>query len=256
MASLRLLLNYSSHPLTRVISPSPIAVRNALLTMANSTIPRRSDLESKALALIAYLAHRMEALTEDVGLPMLCDDERLHSHNDVFFNDLGSRATLVTLPDHAWRTHSYITEHHARAFGLRLLSSLHIREDVDDEDMGEALTNRIAGALRQYTRDQIFTEFLANAIDAGSNTMDIMLDEKTSPKVALLSPSMAQFQHLPALVFHNASIFSEKDFRGIKRIGMGSKRSLEGKIGRFGLGTLSAYHFSEVSVIVWETEAC
>jgi hypothetical protein len=114
--------------------------------------------------------------------------------------------------------------------------------------MHEDLTTRISGALRQYKKEQIFLEFLANAIDAGATSMSIIIDEKLPPK----SPSKlflpkSQFHSCPALMFHNDSVFQDSDFQGIRRVGVGSKRGGNEKIGRFGLGALSAYHFSEVN---------
>lgn len=229
-------------------SPSPSAVQEALLSMPNHVGNR--SLLSQALSLLSYLAHQVDSLSKEERAAVLIvgDDDGLHSIDTVFYNDLGSRAALVALPNEVRLAHRCITEEYARAFSLAPLSSLHITDEAeDDDDMGETLTARIGGALRQYRPKQMFTEFLANAVDAGSRTMSILLDQTTFPTESILSRSMAQFQTSPALVFHNDAVFTDADFQGIKRVGTGSKRSRPGKIGRFGLGALSAYHVTEVS---------
>lgn len=229
-------------------SPSLPAVQDALLSMPKHVGTRA--LLSQALSLLSYLAPQVDSLSKEerVAVFIIGDDDGLHPIDQVFYNDLGSRAALVALPDEVRLAHRLVTEELARAFSLTPLSSLHITDEAeDDDDMGEALTSRIGGALRQYRPEQMFTEFLANAVDAGSRAMSILLDQMTFPTESILSRSMAQFQTSPALVFHNDAVFTDDDFQGIKRVGTGSKRSRPGRIGRFGLGALSAYHVTEVS---------
>ncbi|KAI0313563.1 hypothetical protein OF83DRAFT_1175566 [Amylostereum chailletii] len=195
-----------------------------------------------------------EALTADNIDNILIpgDDGRLHPRECVYYNDLGTKAYLVPVPLHCSRAHLHISAGLAAALKLKDLSSLELQDEDEDEDMGESLPTRIGGALRQYGVGQILAEFVANAVDAGAKAVHMVVDEKdfSNRKVNLLTKEMAQFQSSPALVIYNDAVFTDDDFRGIRRVGEGSKRSKSGKIGRFGLGALAAYHLSEVVWIV------
>jgi sacsin len=58
---------------------------------------------------------------------------------------------------------------------------------------------------------------------------------------------MRELQLCPALIIHNNSTFSDRDFKGILRVGTGGKRGRMDTIGQFGLGSLVMFHFTEVS---------
>ncbi|VDC01297.1 unnamed protein product [Peniophora sp. CBMAI 1063] len=184
-------------------------------------------------------------------LPIPTDGGELHACSEVYYNDLGSRAYLVQLPNAAHRAHACVTLDLAHSLAMKDLSSLGM-EDDDEEDMGEALSTRIANVLRQYNQDQMPTEFLANAVDAGASAVSFMIDEVDFSDAAdrLIVPSLAQLQAPGALVIHNDACFSDNDWKGIRRVGQGSKRNQPGNIGRFGLGALAAYHFSEATMII------
>lgn len=177
----------------------------------------------------------------------------LHICSQTFYNDLGSRAYLVQLPNEARRAHAGISLDLARKLALKDLSSLGIEEEDEEEDMGEALSTRISNVLRQYNQDQMPTEYLANAVDAGASSVSFLVDEVdfSGATERVIVPSLAQLQSSGALVIHNDACFSDADWKGIMRVGRGSKRNQPGNIGRFGLGALAAYHFSEVTSIFY-----
>jgi hypothetical protein len=185
-----------------------------------------------------------EELRQDGNTLILGADLNLHPHSNVFFNDIH-----VAYPPSVILAHSSISARLAKSLGLAMLSERPEFQGLneDDEDMHEDLSDRISGALRQYRREQIFLEFLANAVDAGASTMTVIVDETQGKENSGLFLPSSPFQKQPALIFHNDAQFQKEDFRGIRKVGVGSKRRGEGKIGRFGLGALSAYHFSEVS---------
>lgn len=168
----------------------------------------------------------------------------------VFYNDLGEKVHRIELPKDRSNCHSAISAHLATRLGIQTLASLNLKTielDDDDEDMHEDFTRRISNVLKQYSVEQMFNEFLANAADAGASEYNILIDaNQTAPCTNLLSPSMSEMQALPALVIHNNAIFQEKDWKGIRNIGVGGKEGRSDAIGRFGLGALSAFHFTEV----------
>ncbi|KIO21522.1 hypothetical protein M407DRAFT_10336 [Tulasnella calospora MUT 4182] len=61
---------------------------------------------------------------------------------------------------------------------------------------------------------------------------------------------LKSFQSGPALVVHNDGVFTDDDFKGLGNIGQGSKSGRVDSIGRFGLGALSFYHFSELPWVI------
>lgn len=173
----------------------------------------------------------------------------LRPKEDVFYNDLGPQSLRVELPAHIWPAHACVSEHIARTLGLAFLSDLRLQsvdDDEDDEDIGEKLTTRISNVLRQYSEERAVLEFLANGIDAGASDFQIVLDETDhSTKSLLVSPNMSQLQG-PALILYNNAVFTDADFKGIRRVGLGGKLDSPDSIGRFGLGALSMFHFTEV----------
>ena len=174
----------------------------------------------------------------------------LREPSALFYNDLGSRAHLLDLPTDRVHVHSVLSSSLRAKLQIPSLGSLHLQPmPFQGEDMREDLTTRISNVLRQYDIEQAFNELLANAADAGATKCNFLLDcdeARNAPSNLLLCESMAPFCRGPALVVHNNAEFTEDDIRGICRVGRGGKEEHESSIGRFGLGALSFYHFSEV----------
>ncbi|EJF60799.1 hypothetical protein DICSQDRAFT_181063 [Dichomitus squalens LYAD-421 SS1] len=179
---------------------------------------------------------------------------RLRTVQGLYYNDLGSRAIRYDIPNDRIQAHNNMP--HALCIALQIpsLGSLHLQPlDLGFEDMREDLTTRIGNVLRAYNIQQAFNEFLANASDAGARKFNIMLDCKEDRRAdpsEVLCENMAQFCRGPALVVHNDAEFTMDDIRGICRVGRGGKEGKEDTVGRFGLGSLSFYHFSEVAMIL------
>jgi hypothetical protein len=149
-------------------------------------------------------------------------------------------------------THTALSQSLASDLSLRFLSSLELGEaeeedeDDDDDDIREDLVTRIHGVLNDYDIKYALNEFLANAADAGASRFSVLLDERSHDSRTIISAQMAEFQKGPALVLFNNEVFGSKDFSGLRRIGEGGKTRSSDTIGRFGLGALSLYHFTEV----------
>jgi hypothetical protein len=187
----------------------------------------------------------------------LTDEERAgiivpDSHGELYpiarllYNDIGYRHLLVT-HDGFFLAHHKVDEKIADKLRMDRLGFKCLGLNDPHIDMGEQLTTRIRNVLAQYTEQQIFTEFLANAADAEATEFGILVDEYLAPNAKLLSSAMAPFQSCPSLVIYNNGTFTKKDFEGICRIGTGGKEGKTSTIGQFGLGVLSMFHFTEVS---------
>jgi hypothetical protein len=138
--------------------------------------------------------------------------------------------------------HHLISEKLAEKIGIKPT----LLDDAEGSiDLGGKPITIIRNTLRQYEPTQFFTEFIANASDAGAKRFSILIDDQEGPGEHLLSKGLAVFQ-TASLVVHNDGIFSPKDFRGILQTGIGGKRGRTSVIGHFGLGALSMFHFTEV----------
>ncbi|KAA1478287.1 hypothetical protein DENSPDRAFT_663492 [Dentipellis sp. KUC8613] len=174
----------------------------------------------------------------------------LRAIDSVYYNDVGHRAHLIDLPENHYLAHDCIDRNLANRLQLKPLglSGIPVPED---EDMGEDLTTRISGVLKQYAIEQSFGEFVSNAADAGASKFALLVDSKEHvfpESASFLLP--AEFQTGPALVLHNDAEFKEKDWKGILRVGRGGKEESTSTIGQFGLGSLASFHFTEVPMIV------
>lgn len=181
-------------------------------------------------------------------------DSTLRTLSNVYFNDMGDRSVYITLKDELFPVHSAISRLVSQGLGIPFLSSLQLDDDDnldiddDDMDMSESLVARIKTVLVEYDIQYSFNEFLANAADAGACQFGVVLDTSRHRSDHILCPEMEIFQHRPAMVLFNDATFSLDDFRGLRNVGEGGKQSINGTIGKFGLGALSYYQFTEVSI--------
>ncbi|KAG8910440.1 hypothetical protein FRC00_008171, partial [Tulasnella sp. 408] len=163
----------------------------------------------------------------------------------VLFNDMGELAP--TPQPGLFFAHSFLSPALAQTIGLRKISEEEFARDEDDMDsfhIGEDLTARIQGVLMEYAIDHSSNEWIANADDAKARSFTFLIDEAKFHGKHVIG-GLAEFQPEPALVIHNDGVFEEKDFQGLGNIGRGGKTGDTDSIGRFGLGALSFYHFTE-----------
>ncbi|KAG8972482.1 hypothetical protein FRC05_009835 [Tulasnella sp. 425] len=170
----------------------------------------------------------------------------------VLLNDMGD-APPTPQPG-LFFAHPSVSSALAYTLGIRKISEEEFARDEDDIDafhMAEDLTARIQGVLTEYAIDHSSNEWIANADDAKARSLTFLVDEaefKVDPKRVV--GGLTEFQSGPALVVHNDGVFTEKDFQGLGNIGRGGKAGDMDSIGRFGLGALSFYHFTELPLAV------
>jgi sacsin len=122
----------------------------------------------------------------------------------------------------------------------------------DDYCQEELITNRIANTLKEYSLSTSFNEFIANAEDCGSATqVTWCLDSEDSlfPTDSLFSKELSSWQ-TPSLYVYNDGVFSEHDFKAFINTGGGSKADDPTKIGKYGLGSLTMYHFTDIPSLI------
>ncbi|KAG0208799.1 hypothetical protein BGX28_000342 [Mortierella sp. GBA30] len=127
------------------------------------------------------------------------------------------------------------------------------RNTFEALDIGEPLTSRIAGILKDYPDStQIARELLQNSDDAGSTIQWYLLDHRnhcnhhlsTQTKLSLFHDDFEEYMG-PALLAGNDSVFEKKDYVSMKNLGASEKRTDESKIGQMGLGFNSIYHLTD-----------
>jgi hypothetical protein len=178
-----------------------------------------------------------------------CSDNQFYPQPNVYYNDLGDRIALVQRlndEDSLKLAHNKLTWELADKLRIPRLSLSDYKPlDEDEPEIGEPLTTRIRNVLLQYAPEQMFGEFVSNAVDAKASRIEIVLDEKSFPSEEIIA-GLEQFQSQHAIIIYNDATFKDKDFRGIRDVGTGGKRGNLCSIGQFGLGALSMYHFAEV----------
>lgn len=174
----------------------------------------------------------------------------LHSIDSTVFNDMGSDHLR---DDQVVIAHPDISSSFAKTLGLLRLSDKQFEAEDDllgDRQLGEDFCGRIQGVLKDYQVESASNEWVANADDAGATKVGFMVDEAQefgrSKASRFLTLEAADLCQSPALVIWNNGTFTEGDYEGLLSAGKGGRGGDYDAIGRFGLGALSFYHFTEV----------
>jgi len=189
-----------------------------------------------------------------VDLPITpTTDGILQPSSVTYFNDLGPHADEVDLPPSYSIAGDEVERRLALKLGLPFLSDFVGKpEDGGLLEMREDLTTRISSVLVKYTEKQALMEFLANAADAEATEFGVTLDIRKHPlqeNHKFVTRALQEPCGHPSLILYNDGVFTSSDWKGICSVGSGSKKESKNwklKIGRFGLGALSMFYFTEV----------
>lgn len=219
--------------------------------------PTQNTLVQTSILILNELCRSMqgkESEFQDTLIPT--EDCQLAPAPEVLFNDMGGDPTSP--PSGLRFAHPLVSVSLANTIGLRRLSEEDFAQGVDGIEsfhIGEDLTVRIRGVLQDYGIDHSSNEWVANADDAGARSVTFLVDEASFEGRRVIG-GLTSFQSGPALVVHNDGVFTDADFKGLGNIGQGGKSGMPNSIGRFGLGALSFYHFSEVIAAVQLLRVC
>ncbi|MCJ1388929.1 hypothetical protein MMC18_001780 [Xylographa bjoerkii] len=211
---------------------------------------------SRAALNVALEVTRLLSLDKTLtstNLKIPSDKSILIRVTEIAFNDLGP----CDLPDNISLTHPGISREITDRLHIEPLSERVLKGDLgipdfDEEefDQREEVTDGIRDTLERYPKESTFHEYLANADDCGSaSEVNWLLDETAYPARNLITRELARHQG-PSLLVHNDGVFREKDFEGLKHVGRGSKRDDATTIGKFGRGSQTMYHWTDVPMIL------
>ena len=154
--------------------------------------------------------------------------------------------------------HKAISPETAALLGVPPISTrVTCAEAVGIEQTGphEPITTRLKNILNEYKEGVgVFKELVQNADDAGATEVQFVLDWRNHPNQRLLSPGMVECQG-PALLSYNNATFTDDDLKNISRLAGATKKEDLEKIGRFGLGFSSVYHFTDVPSFITRSYA-
>ncbi|XP_063955000.1 sacsin-like [Lytechinus pictus] len=165
----------------------------------------------------------------------------------------------ISVPDGVIKAHGDIPLPWARKLGVRdirqhILESYSVpvpglnkirSENLLQFGQREPLTERIKNILKGYPCDDtILKELVQNADDSCATEVHLVLDLRTHPKDRLFKDEMSHLQG-PAICVYNNKAFTDGDIEGIQRLGVGGKRDLSSKVGRFGVGFNAVYHLTD-----------
>ena len=134
-----------------------------------------------------------------------------------------------------------------------LLETLRGEDDIFEEySQEEDMVTRISKQVQESTLWLSFNEFIANAEDCGSASKVIWTldsDKCKYPSKKIFCTELKAWQ-TPGLYVFNDGVFSDSDFKALVNVGMGSKSEDSSKIGKYGLGSLTMYLFTDVPSII------
>ena len=230
--------------------PSPDAIYIVLQDLGNIPV----DEVVGFLSAISQKDLEVALKNSTVDLPIIpTTDGILQPSSVTYFNDLGPHADEVELPPSYSIAGDKVERRLALKLGLSFLSDFVGKlEDGGFLEMREDLTTRISTVLVRYTEKQALMEFLANAADAEATEFGVTLDITRHPlqeNHKFVTRGLRELCSHPSLILHNDGVFTSSDWEGICSVGSGSKKESKNgklKIGRFGLGALSMFYFTEV----------
>ncbi|CAG8463447.1 20676_t:CDS:2 [Gigaspora margarita] len=170
-------------------------------------------------------------------------------YKTVLFDDMGSRVS-DTMKDFSILAHTEISKDLANRLMLRNFSETFLEDTMFNFGQHEELTTRLKNILREI----VFREFLQNADDAGASRFCVILDESQYSTKHLLKQDTMECWQGPAIWIYNDGQFSDEDFKSLCNVGKSSKWLQYDKIGKFGLGFNSCYHFTDLPQLISGTD--
>ena len=146
--------------------------------------------------------------------------------------------------------HEKISPQTAHALGAKLLKNVILKKYSKSIGVSfgqnESLLDRLQEILDGYPTEGILKELVQNADDAQASEIHFIHDTRMlkSEKVVTEKQTSDEIQG-PALCVYNNKPFTEKDLKGIQKLGKGGKRDSPEMTGKYGIGFNSVYHLTD-----------
>ena len=209
----------------------------------NNGIPLSDNCQVLIRDIVSVITSRPNFQTELKPIMLPDVDFILHEATELYHNDMPWQPHDDTFK----YVHESVPLATAERLGVKPCRAAHLARQGSDLSFGqhEELTRRIQNIIRDYPFDMtIIKELLQNADDAKATKMHVIVDMRTHSDKHILSEEWGELQG-PALLVWNDSVFTEKDLKGIQRLGLGSKRSDSETIGQYGIGFNAVYHLTD-----------
>ena len=209
----------------------------------NNGIPLSENCQVLIRDIVSVITSRPNFQTELKPIMLPDVDFILHEATELYHNDMPWQPHNDTFK----YVHESVPLATAERLGVKPCRAAHLARQGSDLSFGqhEELTRRIQNIIRDYPFDMtIIKELLQNADDAKATKMHVIVDMRTHSDKHILSEEWGELQG-PALLVWNDSVFTEKDLKGIQRLGLGSKRSDSETIGQYGIGFNAVYHLTD-----------
>ena len=186
-------------------------------------------------------------------------DGIMHEANDLCLNDYELQgSSTASLNRQLKYCHAVIPHDLALHFGIctkrQMILQNHTTSIFRPFCQSERLSNRLRRIMQSYSNDMdIFKELIQNADDASASEIHFILDLRNLPKNRVLDMGWEQLME-PALLVFNNSYFTSGDIEGIQRLGEGSKRNANSKIGKFGVGFNCVYKLTDYPTFLTQVD--
>lgn len=195
-----------------------------------------------------YVYLKKDVKEQGIGIPETvyapADDLILRCSTELCFNDCDEIEKTETMN----YLHGEVPPNVAKVIGVK---KKHIQffednsDDIVDFYQEEPLVIRLRRLVENYPCDiGIFKEMIQNADDAGATEIHFLLDKAIHPSRQILHESMEPLQNQALCVFNNQP-FTEKDLKGIQKLGQGGKDGDPSKTGKYGVGFNSVYNLTD-----------
>ena len=176
------------------------------------------------------------------------DNNRIMTpHTELLYNNSYSKKSMFV---HKF-THPSISLELAKRLHIQMLRT-HISSDLSDGiafGQSEPLPNILKRILTNYPSNEIAKELIQNCDDAGSSRINFICNYKTHNEKNVFSKAWKELQG-PALCVYSNTHFSEKDIANIQNLGDSDKKTDSSKVGQYGIGFNTVYHFTDVPTII------
>lgn len=109
---------------------------------------------------------------------------------------------------------------------------------------------QLAAILEDYPAGQLYAEAAQNAEDSDATRFSVMLDLRQLSSEGLRHRNLEQLCGPAFILADNGRGFDEKNWQSLQNLNQSAKKDSPREIGRFGMGSRSYFHFTDLLTVV------